>query len=311
MTNQTFSSLIDSLRRWVSPVAAAVGRILLYYIGGLFRRINEYHILLLGGGLAFSVTLCVIPLALVMFAILGSMLQASSIEQPVTTFIDNLIPYPQYSTYVKEIVFSRIDEVITHKALAGYLGGIGLLIAASGLFSSMRTVLNTIFGGGTSKPMVIGKLRDLGMILLVLVFFLVSTTTLPLLEVVSSAADRLGLMQYVNLRILTSAPFSIVSFSVSFIIFFILYYLIPYESLGKKTAAVSAFWAVVLWEMAKQGFGYYTGQFAAAGQIFGAYVMLVMVVLWIYFSAIVFIVGAEIGQLYREKHGRVRSERPQ
>jgi membrane protein len=169
-------------------------------------------------------------------------------------------------------------------------------------------VLNTIFGGVTSKPMVIGKLRDLGMIILVLLFFLVSTTILPMLEVISSAAERLGLMQYINVRLLTGAPFSIVSFGVSFLIFFILYYLIPYESLGKKTAAVSAFWAVVLWEMAKQGFGYYTGQFATAGKIFGAYVMLVMVVLWIYFSAIVFIIGAEIGQLYREKHTDLRSD---
>ena len=36
-------------------------------------------------------------------------------------------------------------------------------------------------------------------------------------------------------------------------------------------------------------------------KIYGAYVAAIVVVFWIYYTAIVFIIGAEIGQLYRER----------
>jgi len=180
------------------------------YFGGLSARIDEYHILLLGGGVAFSVLLCVIPLILVVISILGSVLEAASVEVQVGTFIDTIIPYPHYSTYVKDIIFSRIDEVITHKRLAGYIGVIGLLIAASSLFSSLRTALNTIFGGRAGKPLVIGKLRDIGMILLVLTFFLISTTILPILEVMKESALQLGVSNYLGIETLLGSSFSIV-----------------------------------------------------------------------------------------------------
>jgi len=279
-----------------------------HYFGGLYRRVDEYHILLLGGGLAFSFMICVIPLVLVIFSVLGSILQASSVEQPVSRFIDTVIPYPQYSTYVKDIIFTRINEVITHKKLAGYLGVLGLLVAASSLFSCMRTVLNTIFSVGIGKPLVLGKLRDFGMIVLVLCFFLISTTLLPILEVVNELAEKFEITNNLKIVALQRSSFSVVSLFVVFLIFFILYYFIPYESLGKKVAAVSAFWAAVLWEMARQIFGYYIANFAAPGNIFGTYVVLVMVVLWIYFSAVVFILGAEVGQLYRERIANVIKE---
>lgn len=282
-----------------------------HYFGGLYRRVDEYHILLLGGGLAFSFLICVIPLVLVIFSVLGSVLQASSVEQPVSSFIDTIVPYPQYSTYVKDIIFTRIDEVITHKKLAGYLGVLGLLIAASSLFSCMRTVLNNIFSVGVGKPLVLGKLRDLGMIVLVLCFFLISTTLLPVLEVVKELAKKLEFTSYLRIGALQRSSFSVVSLFIVFLIFFILYYFIPHESLGKKVAAVSAFWAAMLWEIARQIFGYYIANFAAPGKIFGTYVVLIMVVLWIYCSAVVFILGASVGQLYRERYqDMVKEEAP-
>jgi membrane protein len=83
--------------------------------------------------------------------------------------------------------------------------------------------------------------------------------------------------------------------------FSIIYYLIPYERLGIGVVIVSAFWATLLWEIAKQAFGYYVTNVATIGRIYGAYVMIVVVAFWIYYSSIVFVLGAEIGQLYRER----------
>ncbi|MCX6826195.1 MAG: YihY/virulence factor BrkB family protein, partial [candidate division Zixibacteria bacterium] len=95
---------------------------------------------------------------------------------------------------------------------------------------------------------------------------------------------------------------TIVSYFLIFSAFFVLYYLIPYARLGTKSPAISAFWAALLWEIARQIFGYYITNLASLKQIYGTYVLMVVVAFWIYYSSMVFIVGAEIGQLYRERH---------
>jgi membrane protein len=257
--------------------------------------------------LAFSVFICVVPLVLIVFSVLGEVLQAASVKEQVMAFIDTIIPYPEYAEYVKGVIFSRIDEVITHKKLAGYLGVLGLIVASSGLFSSLRTVLNVVYGVKEGKSVFVGKLRDFGMVLLVLILFLVSATGLTLLEIVKESADKAAFLENFRLSAFQAGSLSVVSFTIVFIMFFILYYLIPYDALGMRVSAISAFWAAVLWEVAKQAFGYYVANLATVGRIYGTYVMVVVVAFWIYYSAVVLILGAEIGQLYRERR-RMRLE---
>jgi membrane protein len=91
------------------------------------------------------------------------------------------------------------------------------------------------------------------------------------------------------------------SIVVIFWLFFGFYYLIPYEKLGKRVPLVSAFWATLLWELARFLFGYYVRNFLMTNKIYGAFILIVVVVFWIFYSSIVFVVGAEIGQLYRER----------
>jgi membrane protein len=282
---------------------------LAYYAGGLLQRFAEHHVLFLAGGLAFSVFLCIIPLILVVFALLGILLEASSIRQHVGSLLDNAIPYPEYSTWAKGVIFSRVDEIVKHRKAAGLVGGLGLLLTASGLFSSMRTILHLIFGIGGDKTVflkklgnfLLSKLRDLGMVFLVLAFFLVSTFLLPTLEIVANLSRKAKFIAFVDSGLFETVSSSFTSIPVFFLLFFMMYYLVPVRNIGSRTAAISAFWAAVLWEIAKQAFGYYTPTLASRGKIFGAYLVLVVIAIWISWSAVVFITGAEIGRLSRDR----------
>jgi len=84
-------------------------------------------------------------------------------------------------------------------------------------------------------------------------------------------------------------------------LFFILYYLIPYELIGKSAAAVCAFWATLLWELARGIFGYYVNYVLKTNPFYGAFVLIIAIMLWIFYSACLFIVAAEIGELFRER----------
>jgi membrane protein len=284
-----------------------------HYFVGLYDRVDEHHIFLLAGGLAFSLFVCIVPFILIIFAVLGIVLHTSSLDtlqQEIASYIDRFIPYEQSAAYVKEVIFTRLqdflDEVRNYKSIALYVGVVGLLFAASGLFSSMRTVLNRVYKMGGGQHVVIAKLKDFGMILLVLLFFLVSTTSLPLLEVVKDSADKIRLLEFFRLSFVQNMFFWAVSFVIVFIVFFTVYYLVPHKKLSRKTTAVSALSAAILWEIAKQAFGYYITNFASLTRIYGTYVLLVVVAFWIYYSSLTFILGAEIGQLFREHREELR-----
>ncbi len=298
---------------WLIKRLESLSPFLRHYLGGLYHRTDEHHVFLLAGGLAFSLFVCIVPFILIIFAVLGIVLEATpldSLEREIASYIDKFIPYEQSASFVKEIILTRLqgflDEVRNYKSVALYVGVVGLLFTASGLFSSMKTILNRVYKVDTGKHVVIAKLRDFGMILLVLLFFLVSTTSLPLLEIVKDSANKIKFLEFFRLSFVQNISFRAISFAIVFIVFFTVYYLVPYKKLSKKTIAVSALWATLLWEIAKQAFGYYVTNFASLTRIYGTYVLLIVVVFWIYYSSITFILGAEIGQLYRERWAQLR-----
>ena len=272
-----------------------------HYVGGLINRTDEHHVFLLAGGLAFSLFVCIIPFFLIIFAVLGNLLNSQYMQQQVNAAIDALIPYYKYSAFVKKIIFSRINEVIEYKNIAGIIGALGLFFAASGLFSSMRTILNRVFGLENNVHFLIGKLRDLGLVILVIIIFFLLTVFTPLLDLIRQAALQWNIFSFLRIGFLEHFIFTLISVVVIFIVFTTLYITVPFRKLSRKATLLSAFWAALLWEVAKQGFGFYIHHFTTFGRIYGTYALVVVVAFWIYYSSIVFIIGAEIGRLYSER----------
>lgn len=275
-----------------------------HFFGGLYRRLNKHHVFLLAGGLAFSLFVCIIPFVLIIFAVLGNILERPSIALEIQAFIYRVIPYQDYASKIEEIVFSRVDEFKIYKNLAGTLGLVGLFIAASGLFSSMRTILNNIYHVVTTQHAIIGKLRDMGLVLLVMCYFLLSTTILPTLDIVGEFAEKLDFLRSIKFGFVEDMLLSGISLFIIFIAFFTLYYLIPQQKIPKKVIFVSALIAAIMWELAKQLFGLYIANVVTLKKVYGAYLFLIVAAFWIYYTSIVFIIGAEIGQLYREWRNR-------
>ena len=71
--------------------------------------------------------------------------------------------------------------------------------------------------------------------------------------------------------------------------------------LNKKVTFIGAFWATLLWEVARIGFGYYIQTYLSANRFYGAFLLILVLLFWLFYSSILFIIGAEIAQLYRER----------
>lgn len=288
------------------PGFKKVKNFLKHYFGGLYVRVDEHHIFLLGGSLAFSLFVCIIPFVLIIFAVLGAILDSGQVQYQIITLIDTVIPYDEYANYAKEIIFSRINEVVQYRTLAGIIGGFGLLFAASGLFSTMRTILNTVFGVETDVNVIVGKLRDFAMVIMVLIIFFATTITMPIVNVLFQFADSIEYLSFLRTGVTGYIYLTLISLSLIFILFSLLYYTVPLKKPGRKVTLISALWAAILWEAAKQLFGYYIYNYGVWGRIYGTYALIVVVAFWVYYSSVVFIIGAEIGRLFYERNYLVK-----
>lgn len=272
-----------------------------YYAIGLYDRMDRHHIFLSGGGIAFSLFASIIPLTLIAFSFLGNLLDNESVEYQLMNLIEMIIPYPDYARHIHRVIMSRVPEVIEYKTIAGYIGVAGLFFISSGLFSSLRTILNSIFHFTEDKNILIGKLRDFGMVILLVIFLLLSIVIFPTVNILTNLAIESDLLKFFEINSLLEWLFSIGSTLIILLMFYVFYKIIPYAKLGKRVPLVAAISSTILWEIARQVFGYYISQIATLNRIYGTYALVVVVAFWIYYSSILFIIGAEIGQLYRER----------
>ena len=301
-----------------------------YYLAGLLMRMSGNHHFLVGAGLAFATLFTLVPLVFLVFFVLGAYLDSASMNRLVDMTVEVVIPYEKEATYMKDVLYSRIPEVVEFKEAYGLFGLSILIFSASGLFSGMRTLLNTVFkasgeerrfaekifwqwpavlkklgehrrGDSGYRPSIgvmafftaVGKLKDFALLLLVLFTFLLSVLLLPGLSAVISALSPLGFF--------TSYLYDVATICLVFSVFLGLYWLVPQEQPGIRALAIGALWASLLWKLSEWLFGYYLGHFGTLGYLYGAYFLSVAVAIWLYITAVLFIAGAEIAQLFQER----------
>jgi len=241
-------------------------RFLNHYIIGLLKRIDDHHIFLSGGGIAFSLLLSTIPILLLLFALLGNIVEPHTIEENISKLITTIIPYPEYAQFTKNAILRRVPEVFQYSTTAFFLGITGLFFTSTWFFSSMRTILNRIFGYDQNKGIIAGLIRDFGMVLLVIVMILVSTFVLPSLNFFINATENFEILKSFQVDEIAHTVFSFTQIIVVLFLFFLFYSVIPYAKLNKKATFVGALWATILWELARFAFGYYVEHFLQANK---------------------------------------------
>jgi membrane protein len=273
-----------------------------FYVVNIYEKMDRHHAFIFASGMTYNILLCIIPMVLIIFSVLGSILQSQELLIQISLMIDEMIPISDYSDKIKEILFERIGEFIKYKTLVGTLGIVGLFFTASGLFSTLRTILNDIYGIEKGKNILIAKIRDLGMVVLTLLFFLVVILINPIFQIVKGLFGKIKFLNGVDFSILDRFFIQIVPYVLSFLMMLLIYSLVPYRKMKKRVYFISALWATVLFQLAQAGFTYYVTHIANYSKIYGNVAFVIVTALWLYIISVIFILAAIIGQTYREKH---------
>lgn len=99
--------------------------------------------LFLASGLAFSLLLYVIPLALLMISVLGyTVLESEQAMEEVQSVIRQFLPRSE------QVVAEHVGTIVADRGLLGIVGFISFLLFSTMVFGSIRHVLNSVFQAG-------------------------------------------------------------------------------------------------------------------------------------------------------------------
>ncbi len=202
-----------------------------------------------------------------------------------------------------DLVQSMVQSASGKQAgiLATVIGVVILLITATGVFSELQADLNAIWK--TEAPAGVSamvKTRALGLGLIAAIGFLLLVSLL-----LSAALAALG--KYLNgLFPGASVLFQILNFVLSFALisamFAAIYKILPDKDLSWRDVGVGAVATALLFTIGKFLIGLYIGK-AAVASSYGAAGSAIVVLLWIYYSALIFLLGAEFTKVYARHHG--------
>jgi membrane protein len=289
------------------PLVSRIAWTLRDYAKRVWDNAGEDNIFFLAGGIAFNIMLVAVPFVLLLVSGLATLLNHSADQTfaDVTAIIDSLLP-PHAETNESPVHRLLIDIIRTRGAVGVY-SAIGFIWFSTRLFGSLRSVLADVFDIETDRGIIQGKLFDIQITImstLLLVAYtalsaylaLATTRGVQIIERLGIRADVMGTVEYVLGRL--------VAFTFVAAMFFALYKFLPNRKIRWQTALVAAVFTSTMFEVAKNLFTAYVAEFNPGSVYTGTLYALVIVVFWVYYAAMIFILGGEVGQVYELRRVR-------
>lgn len=190
--------------------------------------------------------------------------------------------------------------------LATVLGIGGLVFAATGAFLELQAALNMIWrvrveaGTGINVHGIVKRrVRSLGLVVSIGFLLLVSLTVSSAVRIaISWMSDIVPAMQA-----FVTIVDQLLSLSISTVLFGLLFRVLPDVHLRWRDVAVGAFATAVLFAVGQRLIGVYLGNSTLASP-FGAAGTVVIILVWVYYSAQIVLLGAEFTRLYAEREGK-------
>lgn len=254
----------------------------------------------LAGGVAFSLLLALVPFALLLVVGLSFVLGRQP-EQAMETVVELSQRFlPPNAFEASAVLRTMVDDVLRTRGAVGIGASIGFIWTSTRLFGSLRAVLSIVLDR-SDRGIVAGKLFDvvaaLATTVLVVLWAVVSSYVALVGERGSSwlaelgvRVDTIGALGYVGGRV--------ISFVLLALTFYAVYRGLPQRRPTREAALLASISAALGFELARHLYGIVLG-YASPGTLYtGTIAVIVSVVFWMYYGAVLFVLGAEVAQAH-------------
>lgn len=255
----------------------------------------------LGASLAYYTLFSIAPVLIIAIAIAGFVFGAEAVRGEIAAQLQGVVG-KDGAAVVQDLVQSASKP--GRGAIAITIGSITFLLAATGVFLELQYALNTIFRvkqkpGGNVSAFVKARLRSFGLVVSIGFVLLVSLAVSAALSAVSNLLGGAAGAQAMFFQLLNVT----VSLAVITLLFAVIYRFLPDVKLLWRDVWVGSVMTSLLFVIGKQLLALYLGRSSTASS-YGAAGSVIIVLLWVYYSAQIILFGAELTRVYTERvHG--------
>ena len=256
----------------------------------------------LSAAIAYYTVFSLPPLLVIIVGVAGAVFGAAEVEEAVAKQMGGLIG-PSAGDAIRAMIENASD---LGTGVGSKVAGLAaLLFGATGAFAQLQKALNRAWEveeaeGGGITGVLLKRVLSFGMVLTIAFFLLVSLVVSAALTAIGGAAESVvgggvagTLLQVANL---------VVGLLVVAALFTVLFKTLPDAEVAWRDAAVGGGVTAVLFTVGKSLIGLYLGT-ADPGSAFGAAGSLALILIWIYYSALIVLVGAEFTQQWAQRFG--------
>ncbi len=255
----------------------------------------------MGAALAYYTVFSIAPLLVIVIAIAALAFGHATAQQEIMAQASELIGDQGADALQAMLASARKPG---QGIFAGALSFIALVFGAIGVFGELESDLNRIWKVDTTRRsglwgIVRGRLLSFGMVITIGFILLVSL-------VVSAGLAAWGNYwsgMFAGIEVLLHAANFAVSLAVITVSFAFIYKFLPQTHIEWRDVWVGAAVTALLFTIGKFLIGLYLGKSTVASS-YGAAGSLALLLLWVYYSAQIFLLGAEFTKVYAEHRGR-------
>jgi membrane protein len=277
-----------------------------------FNRWSEDAAPRMAAALSYYTVFSMAPLLILAISIAGLVLGRDAAQGKIVEQISGLVGV-QSAAAIQSMI--QAANRPSKGVFAGVVGIISLLAGATGVLSELKSALNKIWRTEESsdvKEIVKKNVVFVGM-LLGIGFLL--TVSLIVSAAVAALGKSLGALLPAPELLLHTADFAL-SVGIVALLFAAMYRFLPNTKIEWHDVWFGAIVTSVLFNLGKLGLGLYIGK-SAVGSSYGAAGAVLVLLLWVYYSGLIFYFGAEFTKAYADRvgsrkkqvHAKMRSKR--
>lgn len=269
-----------------------------------FIEFNEDKVPRLGAALAYYTIFSIAPLLLIAIAVAGLVFGREAAQGDIFGQLRGLL-----GANAAEMVQTMVANAAKPKTstFATIVGIVTLILGASGVFGQLKDALNTIWDVEPKKDAgILGMLRDrfLSAAMVFGIGFLLLVSLI--IDSVISAFGKFAGQHLPGGEVIWQTLEQVVSLAVVTVLFAAIFRFLPDLKIAWRDVWLGAVLTSVLFVAGKFALGIYFGK-SAIGSSYGAAGSLVLLLLWVYYSAQILLFGAEFTQVYSRARGSQRA----
>ncbi|MBK5299296.1 MAG: YihY/virulence factor BrkB family protein [Vicinamibacteria bacterium] len=260
----------------------------------------------LGASVAFYTLFAIAPILIVAIAIAGTLFGPEAVRGEIVGQIDGLV-----GTEGGKAVQALLQGASSRQGsvIATTIGAITFGLAACAAFLELQAAFNVIWRvapspDGQMKAFLVDRLRSFGLVVAIGFLLMVSLAMSAAIAALGAWLGRWG----PDVPMVLPALNVVLSLVVTAALFALLFKFLPDVVLSWRDVLTGALVTAVLFAIGKEVIGLYLGQSSTASS-YGAAGSVVVLLLWVYYSSQIVLVGAEFTRLHADRErGPVQTE---